>query len=55
MPNRILFLVSAMLASLALSVLPTVARADDCLTSPGKGASAGGHWRYHVERGSGRK
>lgn len=55
MPNRILFLVSAMLTSLALSALPTLAQADDCLTSPGKGASAGGHWRYHVERGSGRK
>jgi len=54
MPNRILFLVSAMLASLALPVLPTVAHAaDDCLTSPT--TAAGGHWKYHLERGTGRK
>jgi hypothetical protein len=59
MPNRILFLVSAMLASFVTSLvtslaLPTVARAaDDCLTSPTKATS--GHWRYHLERGTGRK
>ena len=60
MPNRILFLVSAMLAglvsSLTLPLLPTVAHAaDDCLTSPTKGTPAGGHWRYHLERSTGRK
>ncbi len=56
MPNRILFLVSAMLASLALLSIPTVARAaDDCLASPDKATPSGGHWRYHIERGTGRK
>ena len=61
MPNRILFLVSAMLASLSLLVLallsiPNVARAaDDCLANPDKATPAGGHWRYHIERGTGRK
>ena len=56
MPNRILFRVSAMLASLALLSIPTVARAaDDCLASPDKATPSGGHWRYHIERGTGRK
>jgi hypothetical protein len=56
MPNRILFLVSAMLASLALPVVPNLARAaDNCLTSPDKATPSGGHWRYHLERGTGRK
>jgi len=51
-----LFLVSAVLASLALPTLPTIARAaDDCLTGPNKATPAGGHWRYHLERGTGRK
>jgi hypothetical protein len=56
MPNRILFLVSAVLVNLALPVLPNVAyAADDCLASPNKATPAGGHWRYHLERGTGRK
>jgi hypothetical protein len=61
MPNRILLLVSAVLVNLVLSilvlpVLPDVARAaDDCLTSPNKATPAGDHWRYHLERGTGRK
>lgn len=56
MPNRILFLVSAVLASLALPVIPNAARAaDDCLTSPDTATPSGGHWRYHLERGTGRK
>jgi hypothetical protein len=60
MPNRILFLVSAVLASLALAalalpVIPNAAHADDCLASPDKATPAGGHWRYHIERGTGRK
>src|SRR5438552_2628925 len=57
MPNRILFFVSVMLASLALPAIPHVARAadDDCLTSPNKATPAGGHWRYHLERGTARK
>jgi hypothetical protein len=57
MPNRILLCVSVMLASFALAEIPYAARAadDDCLTSPGKTTSAGGHWRYHLERGTGRK
>lgn len=56
MPNQILFLVSAMLASLALLSIPNVARAaDDCLANPDKATPAGGHWRYHIERGTGRK
>jgi hypothetical protein len=53
-----LFLVSAVLASvassLALPLLPTVAHAaDDCLSSPTR--ATGGHWRYHLERSTGRK
>jgi hypothetical protein len=50
-----------MLASLSLLVLallsiPNVARAaDDCLANPDKATPAGGHWRYHIERGTGRK
>src|SRR5579864_8934680 len=61
MPNRILFFVSAVLASLALPILalpviPNAAHAaDDCLASPDKATPAGGHWRYHIERGTGRK
>lgn len=60
MPNRILFLVSAVLASLvlalALPVIPNAAHAaDDCLPSPDKATPSGGHWRYHIERGTGRK
>jgi hypothetical protein len=56
MPNRILFLVSAVLASLALPLVPNAARAaDDCLASPDKATPSGGHWRYHLERGTGRK
>jgi hypothetical protein len=61
MPNRILFLVSAVLASLALPILalpviPNVAyAADDCLASPDQATPSGGHWRYHIERGTGRK
>ena len=56
MPNRILFLVSAVLASLALPVIPNVAHAaDDCLASPDQATPSGGHWRYHIERGTGRK
>ncbi len=55
MPNRILFLVSAMLASLALPLVPNAAYAADCLASPGKDAPSGGHWRYHIERGTGNK
>ncbi len=56
MPNRILFLVSAVLASLSLPVIPGVAHAaDDCLASPDKATPPGGHWRYHIERGTGRK
>src|SRR5436305_14763124 len=65
MPNRILFLVSAVLASLAsslcfpillLPILPSIAHAaDDCLAGPDKATPKGGHWRYHVERGTGRK
>src|SRR5579871_6638818 len=62
MPNRILFLVSAVLASLTLSslalpLIPNAAlAADDCLTSPDTATTTpGGHWRYHIERGTGRK
>lgn len=57
MPNRILFLVSAVLASLVLPVIPNAAfAADDCLASPDtKVTPSGGHWRYHIERGTGRK
>ena len=66
MPNRILFRVSAVLASLALQVLalpiltlpviPSVAyAADDCLASPDTATPSGGHWRYHLERSTGRK
>jgi hypothetical protein len=56
MPNRILFLVSAMLASLALPMIPSAARAaDDCLANPDTATPSGGHWRYHIERGTGRK
>jgi hypothetical protein len=56
MPNRILFLVSAMLASLALPMIPSAAHAaDDCLASPDTATPSGGHWRYHIERGTGQK
>ncbi len=57
MSNRILFLVSAVLASLVLPVIPSAAHAaDDCLASPdNKATPAGGHWRYHIEHGTGRK
>ena len=56
MPNRILFLVSAVLASLALPMIPSAAHAaDDCLASPDTATPSGGHWRYHIERGTGQK
>src|SRR5438105_4345728 len=56
MPNRILLLVSAVLVNLALPVVPNVAHAaDDCLATPDKATPKGGHWRYHLERSTGRK
>jgi hypothetical protein len=56
MPNRILLCVSAMLSSLVLFATFDVARAaDDCLTGPNKATPQGGHWYYHIERGTGRK
>src|ERR1700690_2631760 len=57
MPNRISLFVSAVLSSLALILtLSGIAlAANDCLESPNKSTPSGGHWYYHLERGTQRK
>jgi hypothetical protein len=60
MKTRAAKFVAAIVASMAsgASVLAapdnTQPAADKCLTSPGETAPGGGHWRYRIERGTGR-
>jgi hypothetical protein len=62
MPNRsVNFLAAVFAAVLAGANLATVtdiraqAAADTCLTAPKDKTPAGGHWRYRLERGTGRQ
>jgi hypothetical protein len=45
----------ALIAGLGLITVPHAASAaDECLTDPNGPTPAGKHWRYHIERGTGR-
>src|SRR5215210_6864579 len=50
-------IVASVLSSANLVAAPDEAeQADDkCLTSPGEKTPSGGHWRYRLERGTGRQ
>ena len=48
-------IVVAFVAGLAVMTVPRAASAaDECLTEPKGPTPAGKHWRYHIERGTGR-
>lgn len=50
-------IVASILSSANLNAAPqtTEQTADKCLTSPGEKTPPGGHWRYRIERGTGRQ
>src|SRR5882724_7305771 len=50
-------IIASVLSSANLIAAPDNAEqaADKCLTSPGDKTPSGGHWRYRLERGTGRQ
>ena len=48
-------LVATLLISVGVTVPPTTAGADDCLTAPNSAAPQGSHWYYRLDRATQRK
>jgi hypothetical protein len=58
MPKRVILCVPAVFVGLfatAIMLSTNCATADDCLAGPNRQPAAGGHWYFHLDRGSNRK